>query len=477
MTDSGEISIKQRLRTRWRSMRERMAELLKKLRPQQSTQEAVSAPSDTGAGHTGMVFSTANHHLVFGMNWVPTQSEQVRTVRDQARKTGMRSHVELGSLMGVSSWPAKSKQHPRLVSGALVLSEGASIGGNEIFVLELDPDQYALVALQDSLPVPGFDLIGNQATVKAAAEQFLRLPHRTVVRRCGSREIIADAEFFNFQSILEESDYAAARLKALTDHAKLIHQLTIFITLAGLGIGVYVYIDQRRRAEEEARLLRENDPDVLYEKSFSQAQEKVPPLGDSTLNVMLETAKNIPLSVGGWLLTQIKCTPQLCTAQWSRQYGSYADFSSELPADVKQVPNYSFLSKSEGASTLATEHPVAPNETGERLGAMRTRLPLSAQAQMEFVSQMQDYGLVKLTGSVAPPTLFGGSGQIGAIFRPVLAGEWSAQGELWQLEELAVPDYALVESFQINQLDQALKKSNPTFSLTGRYFVKGKDFK
>jgi Pilin accessory protein (PilO) len=471
-----------RLQARWRLLREQMRRWRHQISSRLGRSEAAPKPSESaassGSGSSGAtVFTVADHHLVFGINWIPAQPTQLRALREQARKSGMRSHVAQGSLIGVTNVPAKSKQHPRLVAGALALSEGASLGGNEIFVLDLGADLFALVALQDSQPVPGFDLVGNQETIKAAADNFLRLPHRTVVRRCGSRDIIPDAEFFNFQSILEESDYAEARLKALTDYAKLIRQAMILIAVAGLVIGVYVYINQLRQAEEEARLQRENDPDVVYEKSFSQAQAKVPPLGENTLKLMLETAQNIPLSVGGWILMQVKCTTEVCTAQWSRQYGSYNDFSAALPADVKKMPNFSFLSKADMATTLVTEHPVAQAVDGKRLDKMRSGLPLADQAQIDFVSQMQDYSLVKLNGSVAAPALFGGNGPIGGIFHPVLSGEWTASGDLWQLTELKVPAYALVESFQINQLDQVGKRTSPTFSLSGRYFVKGKDFK
>jgi len=465
------------VQVRWRLLRDKVQQWLRRRFSSSSSEEAISSPQEAGAGGSAKVFSTTNQHLVFGVNWVPAQSDQIRAVRDQAGKSGMRSYVVSGGLMGMTSLPAKSKQHPRIVSGALVLSEGASVGGNEIFALELAPDLFVLVALQDSLPVPGFDLIGSQEMVKSAADHFLRLPHRTVVRRCGSRDIIPDAEFFNFQSILEDADYASARLKAFTDYAKLIRRLMVVTVLTGVVIGAYVYIEQRRRAEEEARLARENDPDVLYEKSFAQAQAKLPAFGNANLNLMFETAKNIPLSLGGWVLTQVKCTTELCTAQWSRQYGSYADFSSELPLNVKKVPNYSFLGKAETASTLVTEHPVAAPSAMDSLSHKRQGLPMKSLVQMDFVSQMQDYSLIKLTGSVSAPVLFGGNGDVGAIFRPVLAGEWSASGELWQLEEFEVPDYAVVDGFQITQVDQIAKQSNPAFSLSGRYFVKGKDFK
>ncbi len=462
---------------RWQKMLVRMRRWLESLLSKWRRENTSSDPHSDGVEGGSRIFSIGAHQVVFGMTWVPAQSDQIRAVHEQARKSGMRSHVTLGTLIGFASTVARPAGRVSAISGALVLSESASMGGSEIFVLDIEPGVFALVALQDSMPVPGFDLVGDLPTIKAAVDNYIRLPHRTTVRRCGSRDVIEDAEFFNFEYVLEESDHTSIRLKEIRDNAKLIRWLAIVLILFGLAVGVYLYVSHLNRMAEQARLMRENDPDVLYEKAFSLEQSKLGPMGKAGFQAMFETARHLPLVLKGWVLSQVKCTHQECKATWIRRHGSYADFESVRPADVQVRPEYKFPGKTEATPQLETSHPVAINPAAQTLVQLRDTLPMKSLVEMEFISQLQDYSLVKLNGTVSAPSLFGGKGDATLIFRPVLSGEWSASGDLWQLEGFHVPDYALVEVLQVTNMEQIEKNKLPTYFMSGKYFVKGKDFK
>ncbi len=429
---------------------------------------------------TGLAFELGGAHIVFGMNWVPGKADQVRGAHEQARNSGMRSTVRVGDLLGFSmeNTHVKDAKKPSL-SGALVLADGASAGDSEIFVFGLPDGQYALVALQDSMPVPGFDLVGDLGTIKSAANNYLRLPHRTTVRQCGSRDVLDEAEYFNLETVLGDSDYVEARLKKIGDRAKIIRVALIVLAIAGsLGAG-YVYMENQKRLAEQERLAREGDPELLYERSFAEAQKKIGLMGVEGLQAMLTTAQRIPLIIGGWTLSQVKCNFKTCTATWTRRYGSYTDFEADIPADVKVKPNYGVAGKPDKSPDLETVYSVDSQEKVKTLSELRGSFPLKSLAQMDFGSQLQDYGLVKVTTSMGDVSLFGNAEgvEIAGVFRPVLAGAWSASGELWQLDSFQIPDYAVVESLQILNIGPLDKKALPTYTMSGQYFVKGKNFK
>jgi hypothetical protein len=464
MRDSEKLSLLSRVRTRVKNWRSKEVQ----------TKDPLAADEKPSTGALQMELS--GHEVVFGLNWVPAKPDQVRSVFAQARTVKMQSHVSLAHLIGLSTLPAKSKGRRNGISAALVLSEGASIGGSEVYAFELGHDLYSLIALEESAPVPGFDITGSHSKVKLAADNYLRLPHRGMVRRCGSREILDDAELLNLDVVLEDGDFRDARLKVITDYSKAIRYVLATLVLGFVAGGVYLYLSHANRQAEQERLARENDPDLLYEKAFAKAVSSLGPLGSDGLKSMLSTAKRIPLACGGWLLAQVSCTATECKARWNRLYGSYADFEANLPKDVTTKPTYVYLSKGDANLKLETVHPNTFEKNTETLATLRSTLPVKFDAQIDLVSQMQDYSLAKLNATVEAPIPFISQGEITKIFRPVLSGAWTATGDLWQLEDFRIPNYAILDTLQISNLENTDKKSETNFVMSGRYFVKGKNF-
>lgn len=415
--------------------------------------------------------------VAFGLNWQLLKDGQLQKVRAQALVDGY-THQVLSvesDLLGVLKVSEKRQESQPMYSAALLLSETVSLGGDEVFVFRLDGSRYAMVALKNSMPVPGFDLIGRASDIAAAAQNYLGLPHKNEVRQCGDAEILSGAEYFDFSVALSSLDRSIPRIKKIQDVRALIFRgallagLTLLLVVGWVG---WSYFEAKAEAE---RLQRESDPNLLYERSFSTSAPSVKGLGTVGLRAMINTLTNIPLEVGGWGLTSATCQHTECIATWTRHVGNFADFDKNLPGDVKQSPEYGFIGTDNKGVLLKTRHEVKIPASD---GLVRENLPLVAQVQADFVSRLQDYSLIEARVQVQAPAPFpSGVSDIGPIFKPVLAGTWSMELPLWTMDSMAVPDYVLVESLSLempSQVDNG--KTVWNYKLTGKYYAKGKSY-
>ena len=117
-----------------------------------------------------------------------------------------------------------------------------------------------------------------------------------------------------------------------------------------------------------------------------------------------------------------------------------------------------------------------PSLPGEAKGLSRDQLPLMRETLQKVASQLQDISLVpETTVQLKQPELYPNTGATAdQIAKPVVRGEWSINHELWTLGELQFDDPTLV--LQTITLEQNEKTKNWTYTLTGHYYAKGKNF-
>lgn len=465
-----------------KNLRSRLAQW--RQRPAKKSDNSESQAQETVERQTDVLFAHDEDLIAFGLSWELLEKGQKQKLQAQALAQGHTHHVvsiesEQIGFLKLAKGPREKRP---IYSAALLLSETVSLGGDEVFVFRLDDARFVLVALKNSMPVPGFDLIGSAATITKAASDYLSLPHKHEVRRCGDAEILSGAETFDFAIPLESMDRSLPRLKTIPDVRKMLFQAAV---LAGLLLSLVIgwagwsYFEAQDEAE---RLQRESDPNVLYEQNFLNSAGSIKGLGTSGIKAMAATLARIPLEVGGWSLMSIACQATECVATWSRNYGNYADFDDNLPPDVKQKPEYGFIAADAKNTQLKTRHPVTSEATVTAKGLKREALPLLATVQSEFVSRLQDYTLIEARVQVLPPTPFpSGVADIGPIFKPVVSGTWSMELPLWTIDSVTVPDYVLVESLTLDlgssSTSQAESgKTAKHYKLTGKYYAKGKVF-
>jgi Pilin accessory protein (PilO) len=433
--------------------------------------------SESKGKELGNFFAHGEDLLAFNLNWQLLKEGQLQKLRLQALADGYTHQVVSveSDLLGVLKLPRNAQDSRNIYPAALLLAEAVSLGGDEVFVFRLEGSRYAMVALKNSMPVPGFDLIGNAQVISEAAQSYLGLPHKNEVRLCGDAEILSGAEFFDFSSALVSLDRSVPRIKRIPDFRALFFRGAIAfggVLVLVVGWVGWSYFEAKAEAE---RLQRETDPNLLYERSYSNSAPSIKALGTSGLKAMIVTLTRIPLEVGGWGFSGAVCHHAECTVTWNRQAGNYADFDEGLPDDVKQSPEYGFIGADSKTVQLKTRHEVKIPESGE---LNRENLPLIAHVQADFVSRLQDYSLIDAKVQVSAPSPFpSGTADIGPIFKPVLVGSWSMDLPLWTMDSLTVPDYVLVETLS---LDLPMKvddgKTAWNYKLTGKYYAKGKNF-
>ena len=428
-----------------------------------------------------VVFTQGRHVMAFELQWQLMQKGQKTKLQSQALATG-HTHQVVGveeDLIGFIKLPKLHQSKSRLYSAALLVSEFASLGGDEIFVFALDETRFGLVALKNSLPVPGFDLIGDEDKIIKAATNYLSLPHKNEVRRCGDPKILSAPEKFDFEALLDRIEGGQPRLRPIPNVRKIFLQgalLMVLVLLAVIGWAGKSYLDAQAEAE---RLQQENDPNVLYEQSLVTAVAGVRGLGLPMLQAMSGTLLAIPMEIAGWGLAQVDCNTTECLATWSRIHGNFADFDENLPPDVKQAPEYGFIS-TDSNMQLKTKHPIALEDRGVVKGFKREELPLVPEVQADFVSRLQDYTLIDAKVQVSAPRPFPSSvSSTDAIFKPVVFGTWSVELPLWSLNAMEVPHYVAVESLSVIVKDITSKENKTeqvslTYKLTGKYYAKGK---
>lgn len=423
--------------------------------------------------HNGVLFA-------FDLSWQLVPKGQKLSVQSQALAEGY-THQVVGNesdLIGFLALPAKPREKRPIYSAALLLSETVSLGGDEVFAFRLDESRHALVALNNSMPVPGFDLVGDALAVAEAASQYLGLPHKSEVRRCGDADLLPGAEPFDFGSALAALDRGQPRLGAIPNIRQLVFRgamAAVLVLVLVLGWAGWAY---HQAQEEAARLQRENDPNVLYEQGFARSAPSVKGLGTPGFKAMVDTLKGLPVAVGGWGLSSVACKASECVATWVRQSGNFADFDAHLPPDVQQKPAYGFIGSDIKGTQLQTRHPVVAARPEAGSGLRREALPVVAEVQADFVSRLQDYSLIDVRVQVEAPAPFpSGVSDIGPVFKPVVSGTWSMELPLWTMDSIAFPDYVQVESLSLDvAVDPGASKSLRPYKLTGKYYAKGKVF-
>lgn len=430
------------------------------------------------------IVSNLYHHnddiLAFRLDWRILREGQKQRIQSQAIKDGYTHFVEGVDidLVGYLKLPETHRKSRSIYSAALALAETVSLGGEEIFVFRVDENRHALVALKNSMPVPGFDLVGDMGTIFEAAQSYLSLPHKNEVRRCGDAELLSGAEFFDLNTVLNGLDRGQPRVRAIPDVRTLLIRGAI---LAGIGLVLLIgwlgwtYFKAKEAAE---RLKLEGDPNIQYERQYENASSAVRGLGESGLKAMTAALYSLPTEINGWGLTGVTCTLNECRANWARLVGNFNDFDRNIPGDVSQKPEYGFISGDSKGLQLKTTHAVAFKK-GETVGKLkREELPVVPFVQSDFVSQLQDYSLIDAKVQVSAPSPFpSGVSDISQIFRPVVSGGWSMELPLWAIDSLTLPAYVSVETLSVDlpsKIDG--DKGVRTFKLTGKYYAKGKNF-
>ena len=408
---------------------------------------------------------------MFGMRWQPLSAEaNLAQELGKQKAQGAKAYaVNFASdLLGLSD-SAASKD---TFSAALALAEHSK-GGSELFLFQFKQN-YALIALNQGLPVPGFDLWGSKQAIADAAKLFTDIQGAQRVRHVGNMEGWPD-----IQPLSPDTAFADpvdhARITTFQTLRQFLPLLLVAILL-GLVYAAYAWYEAEQEAQRRAREVPE-DPNVVYERSLNSAWQGLAPSGMGAVQAWSHAIDKQPLQLAGWSLTQIKCRAEKCQLAWQRNYGNYLDFSQAAQSHLG-VPSEVDPSKALAEGWVTTDHPTDLTSV-TRLE--RQNLPSVSEARKVLGAQLQDLLLVGATQVVlTEPALFGkqgGNANAAGLRRPVLRGEFKIEGSLWMLKELALPTFVVPEGIELNVLPakgaEKVERAPTKFVLTGGYFANG----
>jgi hypothetical protein len=407
------------------------------------------------------------HRFVLGMEWRMLQPAEklVRSTLSQMRREGMQWYVSSGlqDVVGLCSGIEQARQP--MHSAALHLASQWSNGGLELFVFGMAEQRVAVVGLNDRRPLPGFDFIGSLAEAQDLIEEFEAIQQGEVVRRVGDLGLLADEERLSAQTVFDQPS-ADSRLKKIPSLRALIYIGAVLLLMLGCMGGFY-YWQQQDRANTLANLPvpvpTVIDPNPAYNQHAAQQIQALPMQGQALYQAWVQLSNQLPLSHQGWVLTQIECKAELCSADWRRQFGSVDDFFAKLPvgaSTAKHLP----VDKDALTHHLHTSH-ATPPQTVERHYEKTADLLQAAEGFRGVSSWLQDLSLLGARNvQVDKPQIWVSDADAAVLKQPLLKGTWSAELPLTVSSDLVIPPYATVTLFKTTL--------SATYQLTGDYYVR-----
>jgi hypothetical protein len=441
---------------------QRLAHAWPRRKPEQAPSRANTSPTQ--------LHRIGRQRWLFGLRWQPLSADaDLAQELSKHKAQGARAYALTydSELLGLSDTATPKGT----CAAALTLAEHHSNGGSELFLFQFEQD-HALIALNQSLPVPGFDLWGSKSAIKAAAKLYTDIHGEQHVRQVGNVQ-----GWSGIQHLSPETAFAEpvehAEVKSFQSLRELL-PLVLVALLLGLGFVGYTWYETVQEEQRRAMAVPE-DPNIVYERTLRSAMQGLAPAGMGAIHAWSMAVGKQPLRLAGWSLTQVKCRLEVCQMTWRRDYGNYLDFSNAAQTQLGATASIE-KSKELNDSTVSTTHPIGLSDV-TRID--RQSLPHANEARKLLGAQLQDMLLLGASQAVmTDPSLFGGQGSganLAGLRKPVLKGEFKIEGQLWMLNDLALPTFAVPEGIEVNFLPS--NSADPQqivstkFVLTGGYFA------
>ena len=405
---------------------------------------------------------------VLGLEWrlIPPTRALQRTL-SLARKELKSKYVltDMEDIIGLSG-PVPGKWGSTY-SAAIHLASRMAQGGLELYVFEVPKQQYMVIALNESRPVPGFDFLGTASDARALIDEFLAIQQGQSLRFVGNTGWLEGEENVAVEDIFV-SPSRGARLK----HLPARHVFKWLLGLAAL-VGLSVAGSQYWLESEREELMVSNpevppSPVMEYQLALRKALAELPPAGPVLLQQWQALIRSLPLMHAGWRLQDVACDVTTCTAQWVRVYGTYDDFFKQLPGQASDGQEVQTGDDALHALVL-THHPVPKHTASAPMQA--AKLPPMNQALRSLSSHLQDFSLLgQVHVEISKPTLFAGTQDPAKLPEAVMTGVWKIKHDAATLSHLQVPDYGVPQKLSL-QIAGSSDKPAMSYEFSGQYYV------
>lgn len=444
------------------------------------------AREESVASSSEVTYQIEGVNFVFGMDWrlVPPTRRMARAL-SLARQEGKRWYAlsEMEDIVGyLGTSPSARGPH---YSAPLQLASRFSQGGLELFVFSLNQQRYAVIALQDSRPLPGYDALVDLPMATSMVDEFLAIQRGQPMRLVGNTVWLEGQEAVEPEDLFV-SPVPSARLRSMRSSRALAQAVAAFvlacIVLVGCAWGLEHWRESSRQELQRSPAYQQN----LYAKALEKAWAGLPAAPNHVLQHWIEVLQPLPLVHRGWALTQVQCDLDRCRAQWGSLFGSSADFLQVLPTGASLVAD-TVTEDETLVGKITTEHLYSSTVTP--LGRLRDALLGKREARRELGDLLQDLKLLGPSVSrIEPARLLGGDQDPTVLVDPIFVGQWSLKHGLWVLPSLRLPEFVRVQSLVLELPGYKLPATEsapsedpnapeifmkePTFFITGTYYAK-----
>jgi hypothetical protein len=186
------------------------------------------------------------------------------------------------------------------------LATKMSQGGLELYAFALPKGAYAVVAINESRPIPGFDFVGPFAPAKELIDEFQAIQAGHPVRGVGNAGLIEGEEHIEPEDIFGEPA-KQARIKAMPGTRSTTWLIGLAVLLAlGFAGAMYWLQEQRKDVLEEVKR-DEVNPVLEYRNNLQNALKALPPAGPRMLKDWLHSIDQLPVVNHGWRLNKVEC--------------------------------------------------------------------------------------------------------------------------------------------------------------------------
>lgn len=265
--------------------------------------------------------------LIFGLTWRTSISDDRNELLAYSKELDANCYVEAAFDIKHKYGLINLKKIEKAQSAAMVLGQMLD-GGNGIFIHQLNRDEHCFIAVRDTLPVEGCDIVGTREKVIQAAKAYAdnaRKKEGTAPKFYGDAIEISGATVLEIAKLVEEADDIGQlkRVRSLNKRAVFVGAFALLMAatwfapdLANLGA-----------PKQTSRI----DPKEEHRKAVKLAIDQIVAQRQFPINVMpgyVKFVSSFPAEVAmtygaernkGWKLEKIVCVETDCTADWKRQ--------------------------------------------------------------------------------------------------------------------------------------------------------------